>query len=225
MLMICLLFSCVSCTQPITSEETQPTTSIDLEIVYKNNQVCYSVIENGNDTSLYMFNAAAQPIYDIYGLSATAADLQPGMRVSLDYDGYVLETYPMQFSGVSAIHVTSLGANSVEFLSSMISGMFPSSTPGEIEQWEVSFTGDEFLTAKEKNALAYFLNEKWDGAVIKVEPKDEDKRKNAGQIRITTKDNGDETVSLTVYIASGLADQAPMERTMTVHLEKGRWTT
>ena len=92
LLVICVLFSCVSCAQPISSEQTTPTTTIDLQIVYKNNQFCYSIIENGNNTSLYMFNAAAQPIYDIYGLSVTAADLAPGMKVSLEYDGYVLET-------------------------------------------------------------------------------------------------------------------------------------
>ena len=223
MLILCLLVSCVSCMQPGTSEQMQPTTTIDLQIVYKNNQICYSIIETGNDTSLYLFNAAAQPIYDIYGLSATAADLQPGMKVSLSYDGYVLETYPLQFSGVSEIRVTDLGANSVEFLSSMISGMFPSSIPAEIEQWEVTFSGDEFLNAKERRALEFFLNEKWEGAAIKVEPKEEDKRKNSGRIQIATTDNGDETVTLTVNIASGLPDQAPMERTMTVHLENGKW--
>ena len=224
LLSIFVLFSCVSCSQPVNSEQTQPATMIDVQIVYKNNQICYSIIENGDDTSLYMFNAAAQPIYDIYGLSATAADLQPGMKVSLSYDGYILETYPLQFSGVSEIRVTDLGANSVEFLSSMISGMFPSSTPAEIEQWEITFSGDEFLNAKEKRALEFFLNEKWEGAAIKVEPKDEEKRKNAGRINVTTTNNKDETVTLTVNIASGLPDQAPMERTMTVHLEKGKWT-
>ena len=87
LLSIFVLFSCVSCSQPVNSEQTQPATMIDVQIVYKNNQICYSIIENGDDTSLYMFNAAAQPIYDIYGLSATAADLQPGMKVSLSYDG------------------------------------------------------------------------------------------------------------------------------------------
>ncbi|MBR5417883.1 MAG: hypothetical protein IK109_07640 [Clostridiales bacterium] len=224
LLILCVIFSCVSCAKPTTSEETQPTTTIDLQIVYKNNQFCYSIIENGNDTSLYMFNAAAQPIFDIYGLSATAADLAPGMKVSLEYDGYVLETYPLQFSGVSSIRVTDLGANNVEFLSSMISGMFPSSTPSEIEQWEVTFSGDEFLNAKEKHALEYFLNQKWEGAAIKVEPTEEETKKNSGRIAITTTNNPDETVTLKVNIASGLETQAPMERTMTVHLEKGKWT-
>ena len=224
LLILCVIFSCVSCAKPTTSEETQPTTTIDLQIVYKNNQFCYSIIENGNDTSLYMFNAAAQPIFDIYGLSATAADLAPGMKVSLEYDGYVLETYPLQFSGVSSIRVTDLGANNVEFLSSMISGMFPSSTPSEIEQWEVTFSGDEFLNAKEKRALEYFLNQKWEGAAIKVEPTEEEMKKNSGRIAITTTNNPDETVTLKVNIASGLETQAPMERTMTVHLEKGKWT-
>ena len=80
LLSIFVLFSCVSCSQPVNSEQTQPATMIDVQIVYKNNQICYSIIENGDDTSLYMFNAAAQPIYDIYGLSATAADLQPVFR-------------------------------------------------------------------------------------------------------------------------------------------------
>ena len=169
-LTLCVLFVCCACQSPKNTKDTQPTKKVDLEIVYKRNQLCYSVMAQGDDTNFYVFNAAAQPIYDIYGLSVTAADLAPGMKVSLEYDGYVLETYPLQFSGVSSIRVTDLGANNVEFLSSMISGMFPSSTPSEIEQWEVTFAGDDFLNAKEKRALEYFLNEKWEGAAIKVEP-------------------------------------------------------
>ena len=152
-IILCVLFACSACQSPTNTKETSPTTKVALEIVYKKNQICYAITSSGSDMALYSFNAAAQPIFDQDGKSSTATDLQPGMLVSLEYDGYILETYPAQFSGVSSIRVTGVHANSVEFLGSLVSGMFPSATPEEVERWEITFSGDDFLSAKEKRAL------------------------------------------------------------------------
>lgn len=221
LLTLCVLFSCAACQSLTNTKETEPTTRVDLEIVYKRNQLCYSVMENGDDTTLYVFNAAAQPIFDLEGKSATAMDLLPGMTVSLEYDGFVLETYPAQFSGVSEIQVTGQKANSVEFLGSLISGMFPSATPDELERWEITFDGDEFLNAKEKKALEYKMQEEWKGANVVVEPSEQYLSK-TGHILITTEKAGESSVQLTIHMDSGYSDAT--QRRMTISLKDGQWS-
>ena len=222
-LTVCVLFVCSACHAPTKTKTTQPTTKVSLEIVYKRNQMCYAIKTEGTDTSLYTFNAAAQPIFDLEGKSATAADLLPGMLVSVDYDGYILETYPAQFSGVSGIRVTGMHANSVEFMSSLISGMFPSATPDEVERWEIAFKGERFLSDKEERALEYMMSEEWVGSQVVVNPQ-ESFTKKTGHIMITTEKAGDESVTLTINADSGAAGSRPTERKMTVSIKDGKWS-
>lgn len=218
---LCVLFACTACQSPTNAKETKPATKVDLEIVYKKNQICYSIMTQGSNTTLYTFNAAAQPIFDLNGKSATATDLEPGMLVSLEYDGYILETYPAQFSGVSSIRVTGVDANSVEFLGSLISGMFPSATPEEVARWEITFSGDDFLSEKEKRALEYKIQEEWTDANVFVDP-DETRTKRTGHIKIDVQKGEDNTVQLTIRVDSVVQD--PAERKMTVLLSDGKWT-
>ncbi|MBQ4185720.1 MAG: hypothetical protein II657_05080 [Clostridiales bacterium] len=220
-IILCVLFACSACHAPTNSKETSPTTKVDLEIVYKKNQICYAVTSTGEDTALYTFNAAAQPIFDLDGKSSTATDLQPGMLVSLEYDGYILETYPAQFSGVSSIHVSGVHANSVEFLGSLISGMFPTATPEEVARWEITFSGDDFLSAKEKRALEYKIQEEWTDANVFVDP-EESLTKKTGHIKIDAKKGENDTVQLTIRVDSVVQD--PTERKMTVSIQDGKWT-
>lgn len=220
-IILCVLFACSACQSPTNSKVTEPTTSVGLEIVYKKNQICYAIMTQGQDTTLYTFNAAAQPIFDRDGNSITATDLLPGMLVSLEYDGYILETYPAQFSGVSSIRETGVHANSVEFLGSLISGMFPSATPGEVARWEITFSGDEFLSEKEKRALEFKIQEEWTDANVLVDP-DETLTKKTGHIKIDAKNGEGDTVELTIGVDSVIHD--PSERKMTVKLQDGKWT-
>lgn len=220
-IILCVLFACSACQSPTSTKETAPTTRVALEIVYKKNQICYAITASGSDTTLYTFNAAAQPIFDQDGKSFTATDLLPGMLVSLEYDGYILETYPAQFSGVSSIRVTGVHANSVEFLGSLISGMFPSATPEEVERWEITFSGDEFLSAKEKRALEYKMQEEWSISNVFVDP-EESRTKKTGHIKIDALKSGDESVQLTISVDS--VAQNPTERKMNVSIQDGKWT-
>lgn len=220
-IILCVLFSCAACQSPTNTKETSPTTKVDLEIVYKRNQLCYSIMTQGTNTTLYTFNAAAQPIFDQQGKPITATDLVPGMLVSLEYDGYILETYPEQFSGVSSIRVTGVDSNSVEFLGSLISGMFPSATPEEVERWEITFSGDEFLSEKEKRALEYKFREEWSDTDVLVNP-EESRTKKTGHIKIDAVKSGDATFQLTISLDSVVQD--PTDRKMTVTLKDGKWT-
>lgn len=222
-LTLCVLFSCAACQSPTPTEESIPTTKVELEIVYKSNQLCYAVMHQGDDICLYQFNAAAQPITDIEGHPATAVDLLPGMIVSVEYDGYILETYPAQFSGVSGIHVIGKYANSVEFLGSMISAMFPSTSPEDVERWEIAFSGDEFLSPKEKRALEFLMGEEWLGARVSVEP-EQSYTKKTGHIVVNAEKGEGESYKITISVDTGLPDQEPIERSMNVTLTDGQWT-
>ena len=222
-LTLCVLFVCCACQSPKNTKDTQPTKKVDLEIVYKRNQLCYSVMAQGDDTSFYVFNAAAQPIFDTEGNAITAMNLTPGMLVSVEYDGYILETYPAQFSGVSEIRVTGMYANSVEFACSLLSGMFPSAMPDDIERWEIFFEGENFLSAKEKKALEYIIGEEWGGADIVVDP-EQSHTKKTGHITITTSKAGDDSITLKTLVDSGVEGSTPAERTMTVSIQDGKWS-
>jgi hypothetical protein len=222
-LTVCVLFACCGCQTPRNTKDSKPTTRVDLEIVYKRNQMCYAIMAQGEDTNLYVFNAAAQPIFDQEGKSATAANIIPGMLVSLEYDGYILETYPAQFSGVSSIRATGIRANSVEFMGTLISGMFPSATPDEVERWEISFEGEQFLSAKEERALEHMISEEWVGSQVVVNPK-ESYTKKTGYVVVTTEKAGEDKASLTIRVDSGVEGSRPTERKMTVSIKDGRWS-
>lgn len=222
LLVLCMLLPCTSC-DAMATQDTIVKTRINLLIVLKNNQICYAVPQNGSNNVFYSFNAAAQPIYDIEGKAATAADLTPGMLVTLEFDGYVLETYPAQFSDVSGIWVTGVRANNVEFLTNLISGMFPSTSPEEVERWQVSFEGGyQFLKPNEMRALEFILQEQWTNSGIKVE-KDKDTKK-TGHILVTAEETRDEDDSVHLTIRVERPDADPIERNIKAAKKDGKWT-
>ena len=218
-----VLFFCASCTKPGPSGESGNKTHIDLEIVYKRNQLCYAIAEKDEDTSLYVFNAAGQPIYDMDGSSVTTASVKPGMTVSLAYDGYVLQTYPCQFSDVSEVRITGSKSNSVEFISTQISNMFPSSTPADMSRWEISFDGDAFLSAKEKRALEVVLKEKWVDTVVTVEP-EKDPSDPAGVITVDVHRITDTSVTLKILVSEANGDVPFLTKDLSASLKNGIWT-
>ena len=219
---VSILFTLVSCSRTSPSDESKNKTRIELEIVYKKNQLCYAIAHSDTDSSLYFFNAAGQPIFDEEGDSVTSRALTPGMIVSLEYDGYVLETYPCQFSDVSEVRITGSDSNNVDFLTSQISEMFPSHAE-DVTDWAVVFDGEDFLSAREKRALEMILRERWEGAVITVEPGQEQVDQ-VGRIKIHVEKKTDTSVTLQIRIEPGLGRSLPLERNVTASLENGTWT-
>ena len=181
-----------SCRRTSPTNEEKDKTRIELEILYKKNQLCYAIANSEEDTSLYSFNPAGQPIFDQDGQAVTAWALSPGMVVSLEYDGYILETFPCQFSDVSEVRITGSESNNVDFLASQISEMLPSSKDAAHTHWAVSFDGEAFLNSREKRALKMILEDRFEGATVTVEADKEE-----GTISLLAADT-DNTVTVSV---------------------------
>ena len=99
--------------------------------------------------------------------------------------------------------------------------MFPSATPEEVARWEITFSGDDFLSEKEKRALEYKIQEEWTDANVFVDP-DETRTKMTGHIKIDVQKGEDNTVQLTIRVDSVVQD--PDERKSTVMLSDGKCT-
>ena len=99
--------------------------------------------------------------------------------------------------------------------------MFPTATPEEVARWEITFSGDDFLSAKEKRALEYKIQEEWTDANVFVDP-EESRTKKTGHIKIDAKKGENDTIQLTIRVDSVVQD--PTERKMNVSLQDGKWT-
>ena len=217
-----LLFA-AACRRTPSAKESEKKAHIELEIVYKKNQQCYAISSSEQDNSLYSFNIAGQPVFDEEGQSVTARALTSGMIVSLEYDGYILETFPRQFSDVSEVRIIGTKSNDVEFLTSQISEMFPSYGISNIARWTVSFDGESFLNALEKRALEVILEEKYEGATVTCEP-EQDTTDRVGNIMVSVNEMTESSVSLQIRVEPGLGQTLPLERSISASLQDGIWT-
>ena len=212
-----------SCRRTSPTNEEKDKTRIELEILYKKNQLCYAIANSEEDTSLYSFNPAGQPIFDQDGQAVTAWALSPGMVVSLEYDGYILETFPCQFSDISEVRITGSESNNVDFLASQISEMLPSSKEAAHTHWAVSFDGEAFLNSREKRALKMILEDRFEGATVTVEADKEDVTP-MGNLVISVHDKTDTSVSLSIRVEPGTGHVNSLEKNITASLQDGTWT-
>ena len=107
---ICIVLSVAmiplfGCKKPEPSNEAREKTHIELEIVERSDQFCYAVANEDDDSPVYAFVAAGQPIFDEEGQSVTGTALEPGILVRLEYDGYILDSTPCLFSNVSEVRI------------------------------------------------------------------------------------------------------------------------
>lgn len=220
---VTLLLPVFGCSKLDPSKATQHTENFDVEIVYKRNQICYAVSMEESNTSLYSFNAAGLPVYAQDGSASTASMLKPGMCVSVKYDGYLLETYPAQFSGVTEVTINASNANDVEYLAKQISGMFPSTSPSDISRWDISFQGVSFLSEREKVALKHILSENWGDANISIDAEGT-ASEGTGHILVQTDECSDTSLLLSITVDTGKDDETPMTRTIQATRTDGAWT-
>lgn len=221
---IALLAPTAACSRLDPSKATQHTESFEVEIVYKRNQICYAISNQNENHSLYTFNAAGLPVITKDGTKGTASALKPGMCVTVQYDGYMLETYPAQFSGVTDIEVNEVRANDVEFVAKQISGMFPSTSPGDSSKWDISFDGVSFLSEDEKVAVQFILSENWSNTNVTIDSS-ENVSENTSRITIQVNEYSEQTLDLTITVNTGEKDEKPSSRTIQATLQDGAWTT
>ncbi len=196
-----------------------------LEVIFKRGQICYAMPEGGEDRSMYVFSAAGQSVLDQEENVISNAELKPGMLVDIAYDGYILETYPMQFSGIDSIRIKETHANNVDFLFNQINGMFPSTKPSDNTHWEILFEGDDFLGSAEKIALEYFLKETWTGASVTVAP-DHDMGVDTGTITLNFSDVTTNSLNMDITINAN-DEETKTPRTKKTHaiLQGCTWMT
>jgi len=222
LLIFVLILFPTSCRQAVYSKKVTNKTDCLLKIVYKRGQYFYATEPDSQDTKLYVFTSAGQPVYDQEGNSASATLLKTGQIVNISYDGYILETYPLQLSGISAITVKGVNSNSIDFLVTQISGMFPSTKPAANDNWEIVFKGDNFLADNEKRIMEYILKENWIGAQVTVVPEEEpDEAK--GQIQVICSNLTEDSVDLELIVKSADPESTPSERKLHAYLSDGSW--
>ena len=215
-----MLFSSAACSKRRGSRSSKNVTECMLEIVYKKGQMCYAIDPDTEELNLFVFSAAGQPVYDAKEQASSGSILLPGMVVSVEYDGYILETYPSQFSGISKISIRDTKANNVDFLVSQISGMFPSTKPSGALDWEIAFSGDTPLSPGEKRALEYILKENWAGASVTVEPQQDEP--DVGRILIDFQNVKTDSMDILITVNDGL--NAEMVKELHPVLKDGIWT-
>lgn len=218
---LCLLSSLPSCKKgSLAKQTTLRTEEFNVEIVYKQNQYCYAVASDGNNPTIYTFNAAGLPVYAEDGTNVTSAALTPGMKVAVSYDGYVLETYPAQFSGVAEVKINGSRPNNVDFIAKQLSGLFPSTSPEEVMNWDVFFSGVTYLTENEKRALEFILREKWTNATVTIDPSSETEEE-SGSILIQVDNVTESTLDLIISVNIGSTEK--ITRNVHAVLENGCW--
>lgn len=221
-LILSIILLSTSCRQAIYSKKQTTSSDCVLEIVYKRGQIFYATEPESDDMKLYVFTSAGQPVFDKDGNSVSSAFLKTGQIVDISYDGYILETNPLQLSGISAISIKSNKANSVDFLVTLISGMFPSTKPSENNNWDIIFKGDDFLNAREKHVMEYILRENWIGEQVTISPEQEaDTGK--GLIQISASNLTETSVDLEIVTKDGSPDSTASTRTIHAVLTDGSW--
>lgn len=218
---IALVLPVVACSRMDPSKTTQHTETCEVEIVYKRNQICYAISNQEENHSLYTFNAAGLPVMEQDGKKGTASSLKPGMCVSVTYDGYLLETYPAQFSGVTEVKVDQVKANNVDFFTKQISSMFPSTSPSDLKHWNISFQGVPVLRENEKLALKHILSENWNNTSITIDSSESDPEETA-QILIRIDEYTTSTMTFEITVNAG-NEESPTSRDFNVTLSDGTW--
>ena len=213
-----------SCKQQYYSHKLTNRVERTLEVIFKRGQVCYGMPEEGDDKSMFVFTSAGQPVFDEQGQSISHTEIMPGTIVNVKYDGYELETYPKQFSGIEEIHVNGYHSNNVDFLFTQINGMFPSTKPNDNTRWEIRFEGEDFLNVAEKTALEYFLKENWTGASVTVMPKDTPVA-GFGRITIHFSEATEKTLSMEITIDNGQEGSKPSTKATHATLQGCTWMT
>ncbi len=221
-LILSLFLFSTSCRQAIYSKKITNSTSCLLEIVYKRGQVFYATDPDTDLVDLYVFTSAGQPIYDQSGNTVSSTLLKTGQLVNVSYDGYILETYPRQLSGISAITIEGCKSNRVDFLITQISGMFPSTKPADNNNWDIIFKGDDFLKDNEKRIMEYILKENWIGSQVTVIPQEESIA-GKGQISVNISNLTDNSADLEIIVDAGIEGSAPLIRDLHATLTDGTW--
>lgn len=211
-----------SCRQQYYSHKLTNRVERSLEVIFKRGQVCYGMPEEGEDKSMFVFSSAGQPVFDSEGQSISHTEIKPGSIVNVKYDGYELETYPKQFSGIEEIHLSGCHSNNVDFLFTQINGMFPSTKPNDNTRWEIHFEGESFLNEAEKTALEYFLKENWTGAAVTVVPKDTPVV-GTGYITVNITEAKDKSLSLEITIDDVQEGSKPSTKKMHAILQGCTW--
>ncbi|MBR3056428.1 MAG: hypothetical protein IKG93_00520 [Clostridiales bacterium] len=222
LLILAILLFSSSCQKTIYSKK--PTTKADclLEIIYKRGQTYYATEPTKESLKMYIFTSAGQPIFDQDGQQISSASLKTGQIINVSYDGYIIETYPLQFSGISGIKIEGSRSNNVDFLITQISGMFPSTKPEDKKHWDILFSGEPFLSESEKRAIEYILKENWIGAQITVTPEFSDEEK--GTIQVDFSNVGTQSMDVQITVDEKIEGVAPSVRKIHVVLSDGTWT-
>lgn len=100
---------------------------------------------------------------DQQGQAMQPDQLRPGMCVQIDFDGSVLETYPCQLSGATALRVTGEFQNLVPFYLDRLDELYQEDEAlnSDIEKVALDLSELGNISEEEKEALRYLVECRW----------------------------------------------------------------
>ena len=103
------------------------------------------------------------PQEDQQGQAMQPDALRPGMCVQIDFDGSVLETYPCQLSGATALRVTGEFQNLVPFYLDRLDELYQEDEAlnSDIEKVALDLSELGNISEEEKEALRYLVECRW----------------------------------------------------------------
>lgn len=108
---------------------------------------------------LILFSPVGIDVADEQGNTAQPSQLEAGMTVQIHYDGSVLESYPCQLSGVTALRITGTFESLLPFYLDRIDELYKKDAGlnESTEKIALDLTGLTNLTEKEKEAICYVV--------------------------------------------------------------------
>lgn len=135
--------------------------SIDCRILYRMQDSLLMIPEEGGE--LITLSPRGLALEDQQGQTMEPDQLQPGMCVQVTFDGSVLEIYPCQLSGASAIQVTGTFLNLVPFYLDRLDELYQEDAAlnSEIEKIALDLSELGNVSEQEKEALRYLVESRY----------------------------------------------------------------
>ncbi|MGN0625090.1 MAG: hypothetical protein ACI4I8_02380 [Oscillospiraceae bacterium] len=145
-------------------QETPPSNltaeTMNCQILYRMEESLLLAKEGDGITGeLILFSPAGIDVVDEQGNTAQPSQLEAGMTIQIHYDGSVLESYPCQLSGVTALRITGTFESLLPFYLDRIDELYQEDAGLNegAEKIALDLTELTNLTEKEKEALCYLV--------------------------------------------------------------------
>lgn len=179
LLILLMVLTLVGCTQSPSKPGTgygEPETPVETNVIY--NGKIASIVdesllisgakENADTVELFTLPLKGLKLMDEKSKSLDPSDIKAGMLVEIEYDGVVLESYPMQFGNAMSLKVIKNEGDLIGMFSSVIDDLYEVD-PGlnsDIDKIALDLTELTLISNADKAALANIVGNVYQKEVI-----------------------------------------------------------